>query len=230
MNELIREPTDEALNKVLTLLKWVEGSKIYSSDANKITGCTVPVIVKAFEDLGKPVKLKKMIKNGECYRAILNVEPINAQDRNVVIRKDPKWRPMVNTLKDPLPITDPILSDYGDDELMIFKIISSCRWTNNKNEKYDDGRLVGGWWYVIEDIWGRRFVNVHKDLWKPAKVNISNPKVNDMYYGRVRISDNKTKYEPDSRYINFYEIEEYDSDAASDIANAWSSELHGIHI
>jgi hypothetical protein len=229
MRKFIREINDETLNRVLSKLKWVEGSKIYSSDANLITGCTVPVILKAFEELGKPVELKKMIKNGECYRAILNVEPIEAQDRSVKIKKDPAWKPPAETSTVELPVTEFTWSEFGEMELMIFRIVSKGKWTNINNERYQDGRLVGGWWYAIEDIWGRQFVNVTKDTMRPKKVHID-PSSDGPYYGRVKISDNKTKYEQNLRYLNFYEVEKCDSKDAIRIANDWSSDLHGVRV
>lgn len=226
---LNRKISDDVLNHVLSKLKWVEGSKIYTSDANKITGCTVPVILKAFEELGKPVEIKKMVKNGECYRAFLNVEPIEAQDRVVKIKKDPNWKPAIENEYYDLPVTDFVYSDYGDMELMIFRIISRGRWNNKDGERYEDGRLVGGWWYALEDIWGRRYINVMKDIMRPKKVHILYD-VDGPYYGRVKISDNKTKYEENLRYLNMYEVELIGTKDAKEIANNWSSELHGIHV
>lgn len=218
---LKNKPTEENLNHVLTKLKFVEGRKIYLTDANRITGCTLPVIMKAFEELGKPVLKKKMNKNGESYCAILNVEPILAEDRTCVIKTDPKWiPPTIDKKIKELPVTPLINSDFGKHELSIFWIFHRGQAFTAVYKKDDNGDrvkvLIRVDWYSICDNFGRQFVCVLRKDWDHKHVNIDK-NFEGPYYGRIKISDNKTKYERGQKYCNLYEVERYGTKDAQQI-------------
>jgi hypothetical protein len=214
---LTKQINDDTMNHVLTKLKYVEGSKIYIGDANAITGSSARVIIEAFSELGKEVKRCKMVKNGQCYGALLNVEPIVAEDRNCTIRKDPKWTPPIPSVVREHAVTPLAYSEFGKMEIMTFWVVANGSYI--KDPKRDKDRGYRGVWMVIEDTFGRRFVTVRPEHWDNGKVNVD-PSNEGPYYGRVKISDNTTRIEPGLKYINLYEVELYDSAEASQLADS----------
>lgn len=229
-----RTINDETMNKVLQKVKYVPGSKMFVGDINKITGCSSKVVISAFNEVGKTVNMCKMVKNGECYGALMNLEPIEADDYQYTVKPDPKKKrnPKDVEKESELYITPLHESECGEMELMAFKIVAHGYYVKDVREpeekQYDeDGNEIlsrkhrgsRGSWFTVQDLFSRRFVTVMPQIWnnKGNKVQFDISCPDTVYYGRVKVSQNKTRIDPGLLYLNVYEAGPYHSHYAEEI-------------
>lgn len=230
--KIITKSSEEAFNVVLSKLKYSPGAKMLIGDANKITGCSSQVIEDAFKLLSEEtgvnmaIERRKMVFNKCNYHALYNIEPINPSDAKKI-----KYDPTVNLAPANTwnyGITGLKHSYDGLNELTLFTVVYKNRFFYTKNNKIKgESTTKTGDWMCIEDYYGRRFITVRPDLWhKDSKRCVFNANPEVWHYGRIKISENTTKYEPDLLYVNIYDCAPIETALSREIQEKYRDLVH----